>query len=257
MKFESVKQQIELTSQIAELEAHWWKNPREKLQEAMIARSPVSVMPDYTKSGKMDIHTHPGHLKPSFPSLQDLIAFNKNNSRLMVVAATNLKGEVVGYTFINKHPGKVLFKQIEISQVYEARKTRYYQIESEIKKIKEEISILKKLPPTTEAQTKISELYTKWSNFARELTNIIQEQIKINGWRMRFVAMKGYQFKNGYYLPKPPPPPSTGSGGVAISIPPKNSIDLAMEEKRKRDKEFERLKRIREIHNLEKQRNRQ
>lgn len=244
-KFISVKEQIEKTSQIADLEAHYFKNPREDLKEAMISRAPGWVTFDPTESDKMDIHTHPGYLKPSFPSFQDLETFKKTIPRLMVVAATNFKGEVVGYTFLNKHPGKVSFKQTEIAQVYEARKIRYYQIEYEIKSIREETSKLKNLPSNTEIQTKISELYTKWSNLGKEITNIIQEQVKTNGWRMRFVAMKGYQFKNGYYLPKPPPP-SSGSGGIKITNPPQTDINLENERRRKEWEELQRRRKLNE-----------
>ncbi len=236
----SVKTQIEATSQISELEAHWWKNPREKLIEAMITRSPDSVTPDYKKSGKMDIHTHPRYIKPSLPSFQDLFAFNYKVSRLMIIAAINSRGEVMGYTFVNKHPQKNQQKRLVSDWEFEEKRRYCEKITNSLREIIKKISELRRLAPTDETAKQISDLFKEWERLGTELTKITYTQIEKTGWRMRLVPMKGYKFQYGYFVPKPPPP---GSGGSQIIQPtPQTDLDRQREEKKRM--ELERIRRL-------------
>jgi len=240
MRFETVKKQIEETPQIDKLEAFWFKNPREKIKEAMINRTPKSVMPDMSKDGKVEIHTHPDYTKPSLPSFQDLYGFNKRETRLMVVAAMNSKGEVVGYTFINKHLEKKSVEKPLDNIEFENKKLRYDRIKQQIMEIRKRITELKTQTQTKMIQGQISNLHKQWQNFGDELTNMIYEQLKLTNWKMRLVPMKGYQFKHGYFIPKAPPP-SLEAGGVAITNQPQ--VDLDKNKKKKQD-ELDRVRRL-------------
>jgi len=206
----------------------------------MITRAPEWVMPDMSKDGKIEIHTHPGYIKPSLPSFQDLYAFNKKKTRLMVVAAMNPKGEVVGYTFINKHLEKELVEKPLDNVEFENKKLRYDIVKQHITEIRKQLTSLKTQPQTNIIQGQISNLYKQWQNFGDELTNMVYQQLKLTNWKMRLVPIKGYQFEHGYFIPKPPPP-SSGSGRVAITNPPQIDLDKI---KKKKQEELDRLRRL-------------
>lgn len=247
MKFEAprktVKKQIEETPQIAELEAHFFKNPREELKESMYDRRPGSVNFNSSNEYKTDIHTHPNYLKPSMPSFADLYRFNMEPTNSMVIAATNKEGGVVGYTFVNKHLGKDLNKKIITEDLdFIKRKIRYEEIDKELNSTNDQLRKLKSISSTLMGQ--IYELYRKLQSLYQERTNLILSTVEKKNWRIRFVPMKGFQFKNGYYIPKPPDQDKDGE-----KVP--NEDEDAI---RKRKKEEERQRVIR-LNNQQRLRN--
>jgi len=242
-KFPSVKAQIESTPKISELEAHYVKESREDMRNAWTIRTPDSVWHLPGMSGKFDVHTHPKNIKPSLPSFQDLYSFRKIASKVMVIASTDSKGTVTGYTFVNKETDREnRILKPEINDDYEGEKRRTEMIERQIKELRLRIIELISKSKTPDTMKQIDEDRRKWGMLGDEYVRIVLERVKKFNWQMRFVPMEGYEFRHGYFSPKPSPPPPGGAGTVADG-PSQEEQERIRIEKRRWD-ELQRLRRL-------------
>lgn len=243
-KFPSVKAQIEATPKIAELEAHYVKDSREDMKNAWTIRTPDSVWHMPGVSGKFDVHTHPKNRKPSLPSFQDLYTFRRIASKVMVIASTDSKGVVRGYTFVNKQAdrdNKIL--KPEIDGEFEEEKRRTDALYVQIKDLRKRVMELISKPQTQESKKELGECRQEWRKLGDEYVRIVLERVEKFDWQMRFVPMEGYEFRHGYYSPKPSPPPPTGGAGKVPNGPSQEELERRRVEKRRWD-ELQRLRQL-------------
>lgn len=237
-KWKFAKSQIEAMPRIATHEAHWFKNPGEELREAMLWRLPDKVMPDYSKSGKMTVHTHPQFRRPSMPSIQDLVSFANLGSRAQTIGSITYEGALAGYTLITKKKGFASRRLQEMGLLMGSKEKAICDIEKmRIDNLRTELASLAKLPMTKENEIKIEVLRGKWRKSGEAYTEAIQSVLKKLGWKIRMRPMEGFEFRWGYYIKKPPGPKAGST--VLVSTSEKNKA----EEERKRA-DAERRRRI-------------
>ncbi|MFA4906791.1 MAG: hypothetical protein WC602_00785 [archaeon] len=244
-KWKTIKAQVEATPKIAELEAHWFKNPAEELREAMVWRKAEAVMPDYWKRGKMTVHSHPQYRRPSIPSINDLLSLSRIDSRCQSIASITPEGKVAGYTMIAKPKGfaqkmRETIKILDNSPEKKACKTA----ESRIIEIRKIISELSSLPKSIENEKRIAGLQVEWRERGTAYTDAVKSAMKKINWKIRMVPMKEFEFRWGYYV-KRPPAPKPGAVAVRASARDKN----------KKEEELRRMRLLNERQNLGRLRN--
>ena len=201
-KFSTAKAQIESTPKISGLEMHWFKNFGEELREAVILRKPTLAVPNYSKIGSMQVYSKPKYLRPALPNFLNLIEFNAIRSRSLVVAAIGLGGKVAGYTMISK--AKPHYGRAESARLLtmSPEKTRYYDANRKLSLLREEVSVLNAFPDAGSNKVKLIRFNAEMLELGETMTKCVKESVWTLGWKIRFVPMKGYEFRHGYFLPR-------------------------------------------------------